>query len=84
MILDSFEEASDDVCRDWESGIDFFMHETDPWRLEFLFDDIFKKWSCVKATEHTLQWRVWYLETLGDQMDWKARPFIDKFSNQIT
>lgn len=43
LILDSFEEASDDVCRDWESGIDFFMHETDPRRLEFLFDDLFKK-----------------------------------------
>ena len=30
VVLDSFEEASDDICKHWESSIDFFMHETDP------------------------------------------------------
>lgn len=43
IMLDCFEEASDDICRDWEAAIDFFMHETDPKRFDFLFNDIFKK-----------------------------------------
>jgi len=84
IMLDCFEEVSDDVCRDWEAAIDFFMHETDPRRFDFLLEDIFKKRSIVDATEHNLQRRVWYLETIADQMDWKARPFINQFSDQIT
>ena len=53
-MIDCFEEVSDDVCWDWEAAIDFFMHETDPWRFDFLLEDIFKKWSVVDATEHNL------------------------------
>ena len=81
IMIDCFEEASDDVCRDWEAAIDFFMHEVDPRWFDFLLDDIFKKWSIIDATEHNLQWWVWYLETIADQMDWKARPFINHFSD---
>ncbi len=54
VVLDSFEEASDDICKDWESSIDFFMHETDPKWYDFIFDDLLKKRSWLECTEHTL------------------------------
>jgi hypothetical protein len=42
-MIDSFEECSDDICRDIECAIDYFMSEVDPKRFDFLLDDLLEK-----------------------------------------
>ena len=53
------------------------MIELDPRRFEFVYFDLFEQKQLVDASEFQQTKRLWYLENICDQMEWKARPYID-------
>lgn len=82
-VLDIFENSSDETGRDWEPCIEYFMNEMDPLRADFLIKDVFKKKAVAGESEHVVTKRLWYFESITDQIDWRARPYVEQFRDQI-
>ena len=54
ILTENFEQCSDEVNRDWEPAIEYFLNDLDPERFHFMVEDLFKETTLVDQTEHII------------------------------